>query len=199
MSRTYRKAKRAETQEETRERIVRATLALHLEQGVATTSYTDVAARAGVGAATVYRHFPTMGALVTACGGHVWETIAPPRPEDAAALFAGVESRKARLERLARALDAFYERSALPLSTAVQDRGRIPELEAFLTELDKGIAALVAAALGDDAPAGAAKIVHALAGFATWRALAEAGLETEDRVRLQVAIYEAAVREAEEG
>ena len=49
MTRTYRKAKRAEAQEETRERIVQATLALHLEQGVATTSYTDVAERAGVG------------------------------------------------------------------------------------------------------------------------------------------------------
>ena len=87
MTRTYRKAKRAEAQEDTRDRIVRATMALHLEQGVATTSYTDVAERAGVGAATVYRHFPTMGSLVDACGAHIWQQIEPPRPEDAAARF----------------------------------------------------------------------------------------------------------------
>jgi AcrR family transcriptional regulator len=197
MTRTYRKAKRAEAQEETREKIVRATLALHLEQGVATTSYADIAGRAGVGAATVYRHFPTMGALVTACGAHVWEAIAPPRPEDAAALFAGDESRKARLGRLVRELDAFYERSALPLWNAVQDRDRFPELDAFLTEVDKGVAALVAAALGDDAPTETVRIVQALSGYVTWRALAEAGLETEARIRLTVAILEAAIAEAE--
>jgi AcrR family transcriptional regulator len=197
MTRTYRKAKRAEAQEETRERIVHATLALHLEQGVATTSYTDVAERAGVGPATVYRHFPTLGSLVEACGAHVWQLIEPPRPEDAAAPFAGIRSRRARLERLARELDAFYARSATPLWNAVQDRDRIPELDAFLRSVDEGVAAMAAAALGDDAPAGTVAIVHALSDFALWRSLARAGLENEVRVRLQVAILEAAIAEAE--
>ncbi len=199
MTRTYRKAKRAEAEEETRERIVRATLALHLEQGVATTSYTDIAERAGVGAATVYRHFPTMGSLVTACGAHVWETIEPPRPEDAAAPFAGLRSRAARLERLARELDAFYARSATPLWNAVQDRDRFAELDAFLRQVDKGVGALAAAALGEDASPPAVKIVHALSGFVLWRALAQAGLEQEERIRFEVAILEAAITEAEGG
>jgi AcrR family transcriptional regulator len=197
MTRTYRKAKRAEAQEDTRERIVQATLALHLEQGVATTSYTDVAERAGVGAATVYRHFPTIGSLVEACGAHVWRQIEPPRPEDAAATFAGIRSRRARLERLARELDAFYARGALPLWRAEQDRERIPELDVSLRMVDEGVAAMVAAALGDDAPSGTVAIVHALSDFALWRSLARAGLETEERVRLQAAILEAAIREAE--
>ena len=41
---------------------------LHYEQGVAATSYVQIAERAGVGPATVYRHFPTLGSLVEACG-----------------------------------------------------------------------------------------------------------------------------------
>jgi AcrR family transcriptional regulator len=85
MTRTYRKAKRGESQEETREKILRATIEMHLERGVATTSYSDVAERAGVGAATVYRHFPTMGSLIEACGAHIWQAIEPPRPEHVSA------------------------------------------------------------------------------------------------------------------
>ena len=61
MTRKYQMKKRAEARDETRERIVRATMALHDEQGVATTSFADIAERAGVGPATVLRHFPTLG------------------------------------------------------------------------------------------------------------------------------------------
>jgi AcrR family transcriptional regulator len=197
MTRSYKKAKRAEAQEETRDRIVRATLEVHLEKGVATTSYSDVAERAGVGAATVYRHFPTMGALVEACGAHLRPLMDPPRPEDAAAAFAGLRSRKARLERLAREVHAFYARAAVPLWTAEQDRKRVPELDAFLQEVEEGVMALVAAALGDEATKRKAEIVHALSDFALWRALDRVGLEKEERVRLQVAILEAALAEAE--
>ena len=64
--RKYLMRKRAEGQDATRERIVEATAALHSEQGVAATSYLQIAERAGVGAATVYRHFPTLGSLVMA-------------------------------------------------------------------------------------------------------------------------------------
>ena len=76
--RAYRMRKRAEGLDATRERIVEATAALHREQGVAATSYVQIAERAGVGAATVYRHFPTLGSLVEACGATVWEAIRPP-------------------------------------------------------------------------------------------------------------------------
>ena len=66
--REYRMRKRAEGLDATRERIVEATAALHYEQGVEATSYVQIAERAGVGPATVYRHFPTLGSLVEACG-----------------------------------------------------------------------------------------------------------------------------------
>ena len=88
--RKYQLRKRAEGLDATRERIVEATAALHYEQGVAATSYIQIAERAGVGPATVYRHFPTLGSLVSACGAHVWEVIQPPLPENAPAVFAGL-------------------------------------------------------------------------------------------------------------
>jgi AcrR family transcriptional regulator len=197
MTREYRMAKRAEAQEETRETIVRATRELHLERGVATTSYVDIAERAGVGAATVYRHFPTMGSLVNACGAHIWKEIEPPLPENAEAAFAGLRSRKARLERLVMELDAFYSRSAVSRQVAEQDRDRFPELDAFLRKTDEGVAAWVAAALGGDAPAAAHEVATALAGFAVWRALAPLKMAPEELTRLKVAMLECAIGEAE--
>ena len=91
MRRPYRMTNRAAAHEETRERIVRATMALHDERGVATTSFADVAQRAGVGPATVFRHFPTLGALVMACGAHVAAEMRPPSPADAPAVFEGLD------------------------------------------------------------------------------------------------------------
>ena len=124
--REYRMRKRAEGLDATRERIVEATAALHYEQGVAATSYVQIAERAGVGPATVYRHFPTLGSLVEACGATVWGAIQPPLPENAAAVFAGLNSRQQRLERLVAELDAFYDRGAsgseLPPATGIACR-----------------------------------------------------------------------------
>ena len=57
--RRYRLERRAETAGETRRRLVDATFALHVEQGISATTMTDIAARAGVSVGTVYHHFPT--------------------------------------------------------------------------------------------------------------------------------------------
>src|SRR5690348_11142894 len=153
MTRQYRMKKRATARDETRERIVRATMALHDEQGVATTSFADVAERAGVRAATVLRHFPTIGELVMACGAHVAAEMRPPSPDDAVRLFEGLKSTRARLERLVSELDAFYSRGELRLSWAAKDRDRIPELGQFLVMVEAGVEALVRAALIDEAAA----------------------------------------------
>ena len=126
--RKYQLRKRAEGLDATRERIVEATAALHYEQGVAATSYIQIAERAGVGAATVYRHFPTLGSLVLACGAHVNEAMQPPLPENAQTVFAGLGTRQQRLERLVAELDAFYGRGAVWLGIAARDRDRVPEL-----------------------------------------------------------------------
>ena len=59
MIRTYRQGKRSKTANDTRQRIVQATFDLHNEQGIASTSMKEIAARAGVSVGSVYHHFPT--------------------------------------------------------------------------------------------------------------------------------------------
>src|SRR5690606_4006184 len=100
VTRKYKMRRRAEARDQTRERILKATMQLHDEQGVAPTTLTQVARRAGVGPATVFRHFPTVNHLVQACGQHVWIEMRPPVPDAAPAIFAGIESPGARLAKL---------------------------------------------------------------------------------------------------
>ena len=57
-ARPYRMRRRAETTDDTRRRIVEATVALHGTVGPAATTVLGIAERAGVTRATVYRHFP---------------------------------------------------------------------------------------------------------------------------------------------
>ncbi len=199
MTRTYRKSRRAEAQDETRARIVRATTELHVEQGVATTSYPDVAARAGVGPATVYRHFPTMESLVEACGAHFWDAIDAPTPERAAAAFAGLDSRAERLKRLVDELDAFYARAEAPLWSAVRDQDRVAPLARFLAEVGKGVGAFVAEALREECESDPVRIAAALADFTVWRALSATGLDQPERRETLVAIIEAAARQKATG
>jgi AcrR family transcriptional regulator len=65
--RTYRKAKRAQDEGRTRNRIVDATEYLHGSVGPAHTTVSAVADRAGVTRATVYRHFASDESLFLAC------------------------------------------------------------------------------------------------------------------------------------
>lgn len=169
--REYRMRKRAEGFDATRERIVEAAFALHQEQGVADTSYVQIAERAGVGPATVYRHFPTLGSLVMACGANVWDAIQPPVPANAPAVFAGVAEGKPRLERLVAELDAFYGRGAGWLGVGARDRDRVPELDEFLRQVEAGVEALVREAMGAGASQAAVRLVAALADVSVWLSL----------------------------
>jgi AcrR family transcriptional regulator len=184
--------KRAEASAATRERILRATMALHDEKGVAMTSFTDVAERAGVGAATIYRNFPTLDALVEACGAHVWQDMRPPTPQEAPALFAGLETRAARLERLVQELDAFYRRGEFRLVRAGQDCDRVPGLEMFLSAVEAGIEAWTR-----EAVAGAAesdiRIVLALTDLRVWLSLKRLRLSKARLVAFMLGLIESAL------
>jgi AcrR family transcriptional regulator len=193
--REYRMRKRAEGQDATRERIVEATAALHRQQGVTATSYVQIAERAGVGPATVYRHFPTLGSLVEACGAGVWEEIRPPLPEDASAVFMGLTDRQARLERLAAELDGFYERAAGWLAIAARDRDRVPELDGFLRQVEAGVEALVSEAVGGGAGADAVRLATALADLSVWRSLKRLDAPAEEFRRTMARLLGWAVAE----
>jgi AcrR family transcriptional regulator len=88
-TRKYQLKRRAERQEETRQRIIEATVELHGTVGPAHTSISAIAEKAGVQRLTVYRHFPDERALFSACTAHFaashpmpdiepWRAIADP-------------------------------------------------------------------------------------------------------------------------
>ncbi len=81
MTRSYQLKRRAERQDETRQRIVEATIALHQTIGPAATTVSQIAERAQVGRVTVYRHFPDEATLSQACSGQYLERNPLPDPE----------------------------------------------------------------------------------------------------------------------
>jgi AcrR family transcriptional regulator len=189
--------KRAEAQDRTRERIIQATMQLHDEKGVAPTTFSEIADRAGVGQATVSRHFPTLGALVQACGVHAWQEMRPPTPDVAAAVFSGLHRTPERLARLVEEVDEFYARGAHRLGLAARDRDLVPELEGFLHAVDAGVTALVREALAkDDPPEQTVQVVVALMAFPVWSALTRIGLSPSELTAFRVRLLRCALKAA---
>lgn len=196
MTRQYRMQKRAAAHEEVRARILRATMSLHDEKGVAPTTFADVAERAGVGAATVARHFPTLSDLVRTCGMHVWQEMRPPTPDAAPGVFADLKSTAARLERLVEETDAFYARGAHRLALAGRDRELIPELDQFLSAVEGGVAALVREALPKSASERQIAVATVLTGFPVWQAFAKLALPEGERIRLRLDVLTCGLKAA---
>jgi len=132
--------------EETRQRILEATLTLHAEKGIFGTSWQDIARRADVSVGTVYKHFPSLDELVPACGKLMYAIIRPPSMEDAPQIFAGASSLEERLERLVLELFDFYERGAPYIETDFQER-RLPAIVEWEAHMRATIAGLVREAL----------------------------------------------------
>jgi AcrR family transcriptional regulator len=157
----------------TRQRIIDATRALHTEQGIAATSWDDIAARAGVGVGTVYRHFPSLDELIPACGEVSMEIVALPDPEGVFALFDGVHAPAERIERLVREVFAIYERGAPELRAIRNDLDIHPNVAEAGAQLEASLIALVDAA--GITPADRA-VVRAMLDLGTWQALRDQGL-----------------------
>jgi AcrR family transcriptional regulator len=194
-TRTYELKRRAEQQEETRQRIVDATVELHTTLGPARTSVAAIAERAGVTRPTVYAHFPDAHALFRACSGHVRATVPPPDP----AAWRAIEDPEERLEAALRALYAHYERLEQLLDNIERDLPLVPalqEVNASRVRYFEDVRALLLQAW----PArGRAKtrLRHALGhaiDFRTWQSLVRSqGCSTEDAVRLMVAFARSAL------
>ena len=176
-------SRRASTVEETRRRIVDATLELHAEQGIAATRWDQIAARAGVGIGTVYRHFPSLDELVPACGRVSRALLALPDPATVPALFAGAEGARPRLERLVSEVFALYERGAHVVRAAFREPDVHPDVAHAADEIAAVLGALVDAALE---PLGVGtperRLTRAMVDVATWTAMRDQGLEPEEAV-----------------
>jgi AcrR family transcriptional regulator len=175
--RKYDMSRRASAAAGTRRRIIDATRALHTEQGIAATSWDAIAARAGVGVGTVYRHFPTLDDLVPACGEVAMAIVAFPDPADAPAFFAGLATRAERSARLVEVAFAIYERGAPELRVVLGEPGAHPSVAETLGAFEASLAALVdAAGLGDPA------VARAMIDIDTWGAFRRAGLDAAGAV-----------------
>jgi AcrR family transcriptional regulator len=171
--RKYDLGQRATASAATRQRIIEAAVALHREQGVMATTYRDVAARADVGLGTVYRHFPAVEDLVMACGAHLTEKTRPPTP----AVFEGLRSRRARVERLVSEVFGWYERYP-QWRRAICDADKLDVLARGVQGRNQVIHDLIITALELDAETDESLTVAALLNFEVYRSLVDAGKTT---------------------
>jgi AcrR family transcriptional regulator len=176
-------SKRAAAVAQTRQRIVDATRELHGERGIAATSWDDIAARAGVGVGTVYRHFPSLDELVPACGDVTMQLLELPDPATIPALFDHPSEPGERVKRLVREVFAIYERGAPELRAVRREADVHPRVAQDRDRLDMTLGALVDAALGplDPCPRDRA-LARALVDLNTWEALRGQGLELSESV-----------------
>ena len=181
--RNYDMSKRAAAVAQTRRRIIDATRELHGEQGIAATSWDDIAARAGVGVGTVYRHFPSLDELIPACGEITMQIVALPDPASVGALFEDAVKPADRIERLVHEAFAIYERGA-PQLRAIRREGDVhPRVAQSRDEVEASLSALVEAALEPlSVPDEDRAVVRALVDLNTWEALRGQGLTAGESV-----------------
>ena len=175
--------KRAAAVAQTRRRIVDATRELHREQGIAATSWDDIAARAGVGVGTVYRHFPSLDELIPACGHITMQIVAPPDPAMITVVFEHAAQPAQRIERLVREAFAVYERGAPELRAIRREADVHPRLSQDRDQLEASLNALVDTALSPlNATQQDRAVARALVDLNTWEALRDQGLESAEAV-----------------
>jgi AcrR family transcriptional regulator len=127
-TRRYRLKRRAEQQEETRRRIVAATVALHEALGPARTSISAIAERAGVERLTVYRHFPDEHALLSACAHHFLSEHPLPDPNP----WRQIADPGARLRHALTVVYAYHRETAAMMTKVLRDAETHPVLQALL-------------------------------------------------------------------
>lgn len=161
---------------ETRRRILEAAKELHAEQGVQGTSYEEIARRAGVAQATVYRQFPTLADLIPACA-HSIHVLRPVTPEAVEALFRGLRRPSQRVELLVRGTCDCYAQDADWLHAARREEDLVPALREVVQVQRNNLRTLMQAALaGTIASDQLVAVLVALVDFPFWKSLRDAGL-----------------------
>jgi AcrR family transcriptional regulator len=189
-SRTYELKRRAERQQQTRQRIVEAAVELHTTVGPSRATVTAIAERAGVTRPTVYAHFPDERSLLEACSGHVRETVPPPDP----AAWRSISDPGERVETALRDLYGYYERLEPLLENVQRDAPVMPlvaEMNAYRVRYLEDVHELLVEAWPARGAAGARlrqAIGHALE-FGTWRSLVRRqGCRLDEAVRMMLAL-----------
>jgi len=183
MVRRYKLKERARAQEETRARIVKATVALHESVGLRATTISAIAERAGVERLTVYRHFPNEAALLKACSSHWFAQNPAPDPSQWEIISVPRERVREALVRLY----GYFRGARRMLTSVYRDEPFLTiksPLEPFREYLN-GVADTLSKQYGKASTRGgvAATLRHAVQ-FETWRSFAELGLSDTATVDL---------------
>jgi AcrR family transcriptional regulator len=193
-NRTYELKRRAEQQEETRQRIVDAAVALHTARGPSRTTVQAIAEQAGVTRPTVYAHFPDERALFEACSGHVRATVPPPDPT----AWSAIDDPMGRLEAVLRDVYRYYARLEPLLANVERDAAVMPivaELNGYRVRYLEDARDLVVQAWPARGGARARlrrAIGHALQ-FGTWQSLVRRQkCSTDEAIRLMLGLARAA-------
>jgi AcrR family transcriptional regulator len=188
MTRKYDMKRRAKRQEETRRRIVEAAVELHETVGMARTTISAIAEKAGVERLTVYRHFPDERALFFACSGHWYAANPPPDPVSWTQIAAPEE----RLRMALSEVYAYYRRTEPMMTNAVRDAQVHPltrEMAEPYFQLVERMRYVLATGWGVEDERLAlllAALGHAL-DFQTWRSLVrQQGLNDEQAIEVMV-------------
>lgn len=183
MTRTYTLKRRAERQEETRQRIVEAAVELHTERGPAHTPFSLVAERAGVQRHTLYAHFPDERSLLMACSGLTAERDPPPDAEP----WRGIADRRERLRAGIGAIHAWFARNAQRIGCVLRDAEH-HALTREISQMRMGPAiGAWQAVLGEGLTPPQRAVLRVMTGFHAWRSLTrDSGLAAEDAVEAAV-------------
>lgn len=188
MARKYRLQRRAQRQEETRQRIVEAAIQLHQTIGARTT-IKAVAELAGVERLTVYHYFPDERSLITACTSHYQAQNPPPIIDS----WQTIEDAEQRLRSALTEIYAFHRRTEQMSAHTVSDIEEVSVLREVLAPYFaywEQVRGVLAATWETPNPERAAMlraaVGHAIS-FQTWRSLVrEQGLEDAEAVELMV-------------
>src|SRR5262249_34887823 len=194
--RRYRIDARRKAMEETRLRILEATVALHAEQGAVATNYAQIASRADVAVATGYKDFPRQTALITARTRHVIPAAPALGPE----IFDGSDGIAARLSALVAAVFAQHRHLAPWMRHSLREAGAVPVLGEVMARGQADLRRLIALALapryGESPPAALAALMESLLDFSAWQRLAEALPERAPEAATEAALLALAAAEA---
>jgi AcrR family transcriptional regulator len=126
--RKYELKKRAQRQEETRQRIVEAAVHLHQTVGGQAATISAIADEAGVERLTVYRHFPDERSLLSACTSHYFEQHPPPDP----APWRAIADPKRCLRAVLTDIYAYHRETEAMMISTYRDLDSFPLLQELL-------------------------------------------------------------------
>jgi AcrR family transcriptional regulator len=182
VTRKYELKRRAERQQETRQRIVDAAIQLHRTKGPARTTFSDIATLAGVQRHTLYRYFPDERQMGFACSGHHFAQNPPPDPAE----WEGAGEPRERLRLGLAALYSWYERNEDMFTCVLRD-AEVDPLTRELFELRGAepmgrIRRSLAVGLDRGKPVQAA--LDLALDFHAWRRLWHSGLDATEAAEL---------------